>query len=210
MSELVFVENLSQELSECEISTKEVLRYMANAGEDDNSGALINECKDLCRSLSKAKACYRIYDIKFDPNDTNLIDLGFCRVNSKNLSKNLYGCKRIVLFAATVGIEFDRMISKYSRVLPSRSLCINAIGSERVERLCDLFCDMLCQKYGKLRRRFSVGYGDLPLSLQSDIFAALECPKHIGVTINESNFMTPIKSVTAIVGIEELDSYERY
>ena len=42
---------------------------------------------------------------------------------------------------------------------------------------------------------------DFSTFLQREIFAALDCPKHIGVSLNESLLMTPRKSVTAIVGI---------
>ena len=49
--------------------------------------------------------------------------------------------------------------------------------------------------------RFSPGYGDLPLSLQRDIFRVLDCPRKIGLTLNESLLMSPSKSVTAIVGL---------
>ena len=53
----------------------------------------------------------------------------------------------------------------------------------------------------RTRPRFSAGYGDLPLGVQREIFAALDCPKHIGLTLNDSLLMSPTKSVTAIVGI---------
>ena len=52
-----------------------------------------------------------------------------------------------------------------------------------------------------LSARFSAGYGDVPLELQRDIFALLDCPRRIGLTLNESLLMSPSKSVTAIVGI---------
>ena len=48
---------------------------------------------------------------------------------------------------------------------------------------------------------FSPGYGDLPLDLQREIFAALDCPKRIGVSLNESLLMSPSKSVSAIIGL---------
>ena len=86
------------------------------------------------------------------------------------------------------------------------ALCLQAIGSERAEALCDAFCnDMASEytKYGKvLRPRFSAGYGDLPLSLQRDITGVLQTPKNIGISLNESLLMSPSKSVTAIIGIK--------
>ena len=50
--------------------------------------------------------------------------------------------------------------------------------------------------------RFSPGYGDFPLDCQKDIFAALDCGS-IGLTLNDNLFMTPSKSVTAVIGVRE-------
>lgn len=55
----------------------------------------------------------------------------------------------------------------------------------------------------RLKPRFSAGYGDLPLEVQKDIFRVLDCPRKIGLTLNDSLLMSPTKSVTAIVGIED-------
>ena len=85
---------------------------------------------------------------------------------------------------------------------------MQAIGAERIEALCDAFCDKLkAEKSEKglfLRPRFSAGYGDLSIELQRDIMRALDCGRKIGVTLNESLLMSPSKSVTAIVGISNM------
>ena len=61
----------------------------------------------------------------------------------------------------------------------------------------------LCRDFGKeipLRPRFSPGYGDLPLAMQREIFAALPLEKALGLTLGENLLMTPTKTVTAIAG----------
>ena len=133
------------------------------------------------------------------------MDLGFCKVQSSDLAKCLQGCDGILLFAATVGLALDRLILRYGKIEPSVSVCLQAIGAERIEALCDAFCTEMKDKYALdnrgLRPRFGAGYGDLPLTVQKDIFAALSCDKHIGLTLNDSMIMSPTKSVTAIIGI---------
>jgi cobalamin-dependent methionine synthase I len=37
--------------------------------------------------------------------------------------------------------------------------------------------------------------------LQKDIFAALDCPRRIGLTLGEGMLMSPTKSVTALIGV---------
>ena len=53
-----------------------------------------------------------------------------------------------------------------------------------------------------LKPRFSAGYGDLPLTVQREIFSQLNPDRKIGLTLNESLLMSPSKSVTAFAGIE--------
>jgi len=143
------------------------------------------------------KVCYAEYPI-IKNGDT--LDLGFATVHSADLAKCLAACDRVVLFAATVGLTPDRAVEKYRRLSPEKALYANAVGAERVEALCDTFCGELAATR-TVRPRFSPGYGDLPLSLQREIFAALDCPRKIGVTLTDSLLMTPTKSVTALVGI---------
>ena len=109
------------------------------------------------------------------------------------------------MFAATVGLELDRLIARHSRLSPARALALQAYGAERIESLCDAFLRNVqseCASEGiTLRPRFSPGYGDLPLSFQRTLFETLDCARKIGLTLNESLLMSPTKSVTAIVGL---------
>ncbi len=133
------------------------------------------------------------------------LDLGFTVTHSRDLQKNLKGCCRIILFGATVGLELDRLIARYGRLSPSKALCFQAIGAERIESLCNAFNDEIDEIFREqgmyTRPRFSPGYGDLPINMQKDIFAALDCPRKIGLSLNESLLMSPSKSVTAIIGV---------
>ena len=56
--------------------------------------------------------------------------------------------------------------------------------------------------------RYSPGYGDLSLESQKQVFALLNPPKYIGVTLNDSLLMSPSKSVTGIIGIGGCDKKE--
>ena len=126
-------------------------------------------------------------------------------VDSHDLAVALRGCERVVLFAATVGHTIDRLIARYGKVAPSRALLLQAIGAERVEALCNRFCDELAKEARArglaTRPRFSPGYGDLSLELQRELFRILDCPRRIGLSLNQSLLMSPTKSVTALVGL---------
>lgn len=133
-------------------------------------------------------------------------DFGCFSVRSEQLAKNLQGCSKVLLLAATAGVGIDRLTEKYGRIAPSKALMFQAIGAELVEAVCDVFSKEYETEHNCiLRPRFSPGYGDLPLETQKDIFAVLECAKKIGLTLNDSLLMSPSKSVTAFAGIGEED-----
>ncbi len=188
---------------EPEIDRDEVLRYLGcGKSKPQDVAALIDKCVPMVMGKLSYKVCYRSFGISFEED---VIDLGFAKTESRALRKNLTGCTEIILFAATVGIEMDRLIAKYSSISQPEAVCLQAIGAERIEALCDVFNDEIKKYYEEKglssRPRFSPGYGDLPLSLQKDIFSVLDCSRKIGASLNESLLMSPSKSVTAIIGI---------
>ena len=183
-----------------EIDKKEILRYARVGVLDESTGDLLDRLIDKTRNTLSYKVCYASYPISVDGER---IDLGFTVVESHSLALCLKDCSEIILFCATVGAEFDRRIKKYSLTSPSSAVILQALGSERVEALCDAFCeDMKQQTNRSLCPRFSPGYGDLSLEVQRDIFAVLT-PAKIGVSLSDNLFMTPSKTVTAIIGIKK-------
>lgn len=185
-----------------EVDRKEVLRY-ARAEGDEATLALLESCIAEAGDKLSYNVCYARLGIEIHGDEINL---GFTKTSSHSLAKCLDGCHEIVLLSATVGFGIDRLIEKYSLISPSRAIILQALGSERVEALCDAFCNELAIEEEKnentLRPRFSPGYGDLSLDLQKDIFAALGCTKTIGITLGDNLFMNPTKSVTAIIGVK--------
>ena len=178
---------------------KEILRYAQCADASEEVLATLSSCKsEALRSVSY-KVCYCELSLKIDGD---ICHIGGFDVCSKNLSKNLSGCSRVIVFAASIGIGIDRLIARYSKISPAKALLFQGIGSERVEALCDAFCEDIAKEYGvSVKPRFSPGYGDLPLGTQKDIFALLDCERKIGVTLNDSLLMSPSKSVTAFLGL---------
>ena len=178
---------ITREYSAPPINRREILRYMGCKDSSDEFEALIARAISLCEGKLSYKVCYSEFPLEIKEN---ICHLGFTEAESRDLAKCLTGCEKTVIFAATVGLEIDRLIVRFGRIEPSLALCIQAIGAERIEALCDAFCNEMKEKFaieGKnMRPRFSAGYGDLPLSLQKDIFASLECDKRIGLTLNDS------------------------
>lgn len=190
-----------------ELNIREIMRYARIRGADNTYAELIDECVKEAEPYLSYRVCYSVLDVV---RENGTLVFGGIRTASKTVSKAIKDAEKIILFAATVGAPFDRLINKYSRISPSKALVLQAVGAERVESLCDMFCDEmnteLCAKGKRLTPRVSPGYGDIGLEMQRDIFAVLDCPRKIGLTLDESLLMSPSKSVTAICGISDSES----
>ena len=180
---------------------REIMRYARIRGADNSYDSLIDDCIREAQPILTYRVCYTVLPVNTDGS----IMIGNERVASQTIGKAIRDSKQVILFAATVGAPFDRLIARYSRAEPSKALILQAIGAERVESLCDAFCAQMNTELNdtgkRLTRRVSPGYGDIPLSLQKEIFAVLDCPRKIGLTLDQSLLMSPSKSVTAIAGI---------
>lgn len=179
----------------------EILRYAGCRDANSQILLLLENCIKEVQDKLTYKVCYRKLSVTVDKD---VCDFKAFKVVSKKLAENLKNCENVLLFAATIGIEIDRLIAKYSRISPSKALMFQALGAERIEKLCNAFCnDSEREMDVTLKARFSPGYGDLQLSVQKDIFGVLDCSRLIGLSLNDSLIMSPSKSVTAFVGVSD-------
>ena len=123
MAEPVFV----SAYSEPPFRLDEILRYAGAGGSGrEDILALAQECADLTRGRLSFRVCWREFPVSADETG---IDLGFARTDSASLRRRLAGCSHAVLFAATAGLEMDRLIARYSAVSPARALMLQAVGA---------------------------------------------------------------------------------
>lgn len=179
---------------------REILRY-ARCGDyaDAQTEQLLQSCIEEARTVLVYKVCHCELSLQICGN---ICDFGCFTTKSQGLAKNLTDSESVILMAATTGVGLDRLIAKYGYLSPARALMLSAIGTERIEALCDNFCTRAEKKSGRYHgMRFSPGYGDLELSVQREIFSVLGCEKRIGLFLSDSLMMTPSKSVTAFVGL---------
>lgn len=195
----IFVKTYDNADPRLRLHTSEIWRYSGYQGGeknvDERMAKLLQELLTECATILSYKVCYREVE-------RGELRLG---IHSKNLQNCLRDSERVIIFAATVGLELDRRIARYGRISPTKSLLLQAYGAERVESLCNVFCEEYAEKCREeklfVTPRFSPGYGDLELREQREIFRLLDCNRKIGVSLNASLLMTPSKSVTAVFGL---------
>lgn len=197
MSEITLVS--LNDATSLEIDNNEIKRYLKIHKLDAQTDELIEECKKEIYKVATPRAVYTEECIFINENEINFC---FDLVQSKNLSKNLCGCKKAYIMCATLGIEVDRIIKKYARIEPSKALVLDSVATTLIESFADYINDLLA-KEKKLCLRFSAGYGDYSIMHQKRILERLDAQRKIGVSLTDSYMMLPFKTVSAVIGIKE-------
>ncbi len=210
------------------INRKEVERYLGFKGVteiDDNMNKIIEGCIADMQEQVNPKYTYKIFPLEWkfsfklvpdeDGEGTHkeknvTCEFSGIKVTSGNLLKNLEGCAEIVMMAVTLGSVPDMLVRKAEVRDMLKAYTYQAVGAAMAEAWANEINDKIIEEAKErglfARPRFSPGYGDFPLEVQRDFERILEMPRTIGVTLSDSLLMTPTKSITAVVGLTEIDS----
>ncbi len=162
---------------------------------------LINKSKDFIfpRGLT--------IDLSFNHVDNKII-LSDYEIVSTKLSNQLKYSKQLTIIAATIGYE---ILNKIQTMLKeenyTEAVILDAIASEAVESFVD-YIQAILEREKKLygytpTMRYSPGYGDLSLDVNSYILNKLNAEKINLFVHPESKILIPEKSITAIIGWEK-------
>ena len=191
------------------INKKEVERYLGYGKNipDERTTELIEECIRQIEKIAQPRSIYRIFDLKLKEDQ---IEAAGMKMQSRNLARNLKGCEKIVFFAATLGNEPDILMNRYSRLQISKAAVLQAVGAAAIEDYCNR-CQKKIEEQAAaegfyVRPRYSPGYGDLPLAIQGRFLDTIEATKRAGIYLSEGDIMLPEKSVTAIMGVSEVNT----
>ena len=182
------------------------IRYLGygNTKPDEETIYLIHEClKELQTIAERKRAVFHFFSVLVQQQE---IRLGEMRIISRDLAVNLKNCREAAVFAATLGAEVDRRIRRYECTNMARAVVMQACAAAVLEEYCDQIQEEIEEKAGGryLRPRFSPGYGDFSILFQKNLLEVLDAPKRIGLTMTEASMLTPIKSVTAVIGITDI------
>jgi len=193
-----------------EISSKEVLRYLGyrGAAADERVSSIIAELIELFSENVIPKSVYGVWECQ---TDSSTLTLGNITVNSKNLCGHLANCHSVVLLAATLGMQADALIRRFSVQNMEKAVIGQAVCAAMIESYCDAVTEKIDSELSQkseffglhLTTRFSPGYGDFDIAHQKDILNMLNCFRRIGLTLTDGYMLTPTKSVTAVIGFSK-------
>ena len=187
---------ITAEPSEIKIDRNELaLRLKTERGFQSSS---LEQCRKRLMDNIKYRCAYIRTEV--DLSERNVCDFGFMRIPSKNLYKNLDGCKEAFVMAMTAGIAVDRLLARLNVVSQAEHFMTDALASAAIESFCDHACDIMSRGF-ECVPRFSPGYGDLSIEFQKPLLERLCAFDLLGITLNPAFLMTPMKSITAIMGI---------
>ena len=198
------------------VRESEIYRYLGyrntpEAKQNDISDIVeekVRHCLHTLQTVSTPRFVRQYFDLS-SPAD-HVLSFAGITVYSRNLFKNARGCRRICLFAATIGPACDRLIARAQLTDHADAAIYQAAGAALIESYCDLINQKIIAEQKALhlycRPRFSPGYGDLPLSLQLDFEKILQMNKKCGIALNDSLLLSPSKSVTAMIAISDQDN----
>ena len=121
------------------IDREEVLRYLEYKGQDidNNLIEIIEECRNITKDRINPRYTFRVYSIKqkykgiIELEGTNLI------LESNDLYEILKDCNECILMAATLGINIEKDIKKYSCTELTKGIIIDSCATTAIEEVCD-------------------------------------------------------------------------
>lgn len=199
-----------------ELNRREILRYLGYKRKQELTSKVEAELEQMMaevQQIAQPRYTYRIFQCQGDAGSKMIKVQGTdLALSGKSIYHHLKNAQSVAMLAATLGIEVERQIRKYELTAMSKALILDACCTAYIEQICDLAeCEIEEAVAGKytLNRRFSPGYGDLPMDVQPDLLAVLEADRRLGINLSESMLMMPRKSVSAVIGLFEDEKLAR-
>lgn len=175
-------------------------RYFGARGEpDDATMALLMRCARPLLAAATPRAVW------LEADTAGLAEAGILR--GSDVAHHLEGCSAAILLAVTVGPAVDAQIRRAGVGDIAAGVASDAVGSVLAEQAADAAEAELRQYAAGTNRyltgRFSPGYGDWDLAVQTLVAAALDTVRRAGLCVTANNLMTPRKSITAVLGLSD-------
>ena len=183
-----------------------MLRYLGYAGQDiaEDMDVHIDQMIEQCQRTSKPAYVYRIFPVDDTHGDIRLVGSSLI-LPGNDIYNHLKGAYKVALMACTLGLANEMTIKRIQAKSAADALIYGAAGSSLVESVADVAEAAIVAEGASeglhSNWRYSPGYGDLPLDIQSEFVRTLGADKSLGMRVTPTHLLIPSKSVTAIVGL---------
>lgn len=192
----------------CTVDVPRALRYLGQRRQElpEHLEQRLEAAAARCAQTARPRGVARVYALRGAEGEQPLQLAGTgVALPGADIARFLAGCTHAVLLAVTLGMENERELARAQALGPLEGLLMDACSSslaEEAARSASRLIEKQSQVAGfSATRRFSAGYGDLPLQLQPDMLRLSGGDKLLGIHVGPSLLMTPMKSVTAVVGL---------
>ncbi|MFC1568759.1 vitamin B12 dependent-methionine synthase activation domain-containing protein [bacterium] len=167
---------------------------------------LLDEALEISKPLIRPKGGYLFLEKISDSRDTVKFKDSSFEIQSPQVAKLLKSSAIAVIFMTTIGKDLENKAHELSQQGDvTIGFMLDAIASETADAVADyLHRQYIAGQVGEeyeTTPRFSAGYGDWPITVQSDILQLCNGGK-IGISVTESSLMIPRKSVSAVFGLK--------
>jgi hypothetical protein len=203
-----------ERLPDCRDEILELSGYSTQSGDAYISETLDDLLEESSRYM-EIRCGYRSFtssDLNIEKNNIHCSNVIFN--SGSTISKPLIGCTELIVFAVTLGEVFDNWVrGLFSGGDPFAGYLADLTGTVRVEQAADWLEKQISYRVSSkkqtLSNRFSPGYCGWDVSEQHILFRLLP-ENFLGIRLNESALMIPIKSISGIIGIGKNVKREKY
>lgn len=190
------------------INREEALRYLSCSDEKSigsTAAEIMDQCEKMLLEVIAPKLVYRYFTISSSSDNKVTLEGTPLVLTGKDITNHLAGCSGAVLIAATIGPGADRLIRRLQVEDMAKAVITDAFASCAAEQVCEYAEDLIKNEFeGKyFTWRYAPGYGDLPIDIQKIFLDVTDAQRKAGICTSDSRMLTPIKSVTSVMGISE-------
>lgn len=189
----------------------ELLRYMGFSGQvlQEPLKSRIDGLIEQCLSEQKPYGIYAVYPISIEEDEDGrpavFVEGTTLVLRGNSIVEYMRGATYCALMAVTLGLECERRI----RQLEARSITDAAVYSCVCSDLIECGADKLEAKvvaYARdhgmcTKERYSPGFGDFSIEIQSEFIKVLHADKHLGIHVTPASMLIPSKSTTSVIGL---------
>jgi hypothetical protein len=156
------------------------------------------------KESTEGKVLYKVFPLQKRGKGISLD--GQLTIKSRKLYNVFEECEKVIVFVSTIGNNVEEKI-KSNKNNKHYSFVLDQAASLAAEKTAQRFHGLAQEKLSEdegVTHRYSPGYCDWPVEEQKKLFKVIPHEK-IGVKLASNSMMSPVKSISGIIGVGERD-----